>query len=102
MRRKLKRVFKCQVSRCHAARSLDECRGSHICDQCKLCTSDGRIVKTVKRDGIIYEVLYVSYDEIILLSREPKKLLSIDPNLDEFVKNFKIAELGSYYYNEVI
>jgi hypothetical protein len=101
MRRKLKRVYKCQVGRCYAAPSLDDCYGVHICDKCKLCTSDNRIVKTVKRDDIIYEVVHVSADEIILFSREYKKLISVSPNLDEFIKNFNVVELGSYYEDEV-
>ena len=91
-------VYKCQVSECYAAPSLDECYGSYICDKCKLCTSDGRIVKTVKKDNIVYEVKHISADEIILFSKEYGDSLSVSPYLDEFIENFQVVETGSYYY----
>ena len=98
MIKKLQRVYKCQVGECHAAPSLDECYGVDVCDQCKLCTSDGRVVKTVKKDNIVYEVVHASGDEIILFSKKHRRLLSVGTYLDEFIENFQVVETGSYYY----
>jgi hypothetical protein len=103
MKKGLKRVYQCQVGKCYNAPSVDDCYGVHICDKCKLCTLDGMVVKTVMQNNIIYEVVHVSADEIILYSSEYKKLRSVSPYLDEFIKKFNILDTeyddrNEYYY----
>lgn len=97
MKRKMKRVYKCQVGKCYNAQSLDDCYGSYICDQCELCTSDGMVVTKVKKDDIIYNIEHVSADEIIIFSNDHKKLLSISPDTEKFSKEFKIVETRPDY-----
>lgn len=97
MKRKVKRVYRCQVDKCWSASCPDDCYGADICDQCKLCTLDGMVVKEVQKDDIVYEVDHVSADEIILFSPSTKKILSISPDTEKFSKEFKIIKTEPDY-----
>lgn len=94
MRQKLYIMHDCDRGiSCYHAPSSYECDGYYICSRCKLCTSDGSVVKFVKRNNIIYEVCHVTCDEIILFAKELDDLISIDPyKLDEFRKNFQLVK----------
>ena len=97
MKRKVKRVYRCQIDKCWNASHPDDCYGSDICDQCALCTLDGMVVKEVQKDNIIYEVSHVSADEIILFSPSTKRLLSVNPDTEKFSKEFKIVRTEPDY-----
>ena len=97
MKRKVKRVYKCQVSKCWNASCPDDCYGSDICDQCTLCTLDGMVVKEVQKDGVIYYVDHVSADEIILFSPSTQRILSVNPDTEKFSKEFKIVKTEPDY-----
>ena len=97
MKRKVKRVYRCQIGKCWHASHPDDCYGSDICDQCELCTLDGMVVKEVQKDGIIYYVDHVSADEIILFSQSTKRILSVNPDTEKFSKEFKIVKTEPDY-----
>lgn len=90
---KTKLVFDCNFGPCRKGSDPDyDC--FDFCDSCKLCTQDGMVITKVKNkhSDVILNVTYVSGDEIIFCSENPRGLYSIEADTNKFDKEFEVVE----------